>query len=184
MGGMKASVLIAAASSLLLTPAQADAAPQRTSQYTRTDKCRTVERNEEEGGWSVQACPGLAGYRLRVTEGDLRQNVVVELPRSGGRSGGERSLALAEATGSGGFSSIGASVEWRGTGTGRAFHPDALILRYIVVEDAERPERPTSYLVTVSLAHRRPCVTAKVPPGPAQNQRARAIADAPGRCLR
>lgn len=181
---MKASLLIVAASGLLLTPMQAAAAPQRTSQYTRTDKCRTVERNEEEGGWSVQACPGLGGYRLRLTEGDLRQNVVVELPRRGGHSGGERSLALAEATGSGGFSSIGASVEWRGTGAGQAFRPDALILRYIVVEDAERPERPTSYLVTVSLANRRPCVTAKVPPGPAQNDRARAIADAPGRCLR
>lgn len=181
---MKAPVLIAAASSLLLAVTQAHAAPQRTSQYTRTDKCRTVERNDEEGGWSVQACPGLAGYRLRLTEGDLRQNVVVELPRTGRGRGGERNLALAEATGSGGFSSIGATVEWRGTGRGRAFRPDALILRYAVVEDAERPERPTSYLVTVSLANRQPCVTAKVPPGPAQNARARAIADRPGRCLR
>jgi hypothetical protein len=158
--------------------AQAAPAPERTSQYTRTDKCRQIELNEDEGGWSVQRCPGLAGYRLRLTEGDLRQNVVVELPR-----GGERSLDLAEATGSGGFSSIGASVEWRGSGTGRAFRPDALILRYSVVEDQERPERPTSYLLTVSLANRRPCVSAKVRPGPGQNERARAIVDRPMRCL-
>lgn len=171
---MKRLLIIAA----LLLPMAAAAAP-RVSQYTRTDKCRTIELNEDEGGWSVQLCPGLAGYRLRVTEGDLRQNVVVLLPR-----GGERSLALSEATRSGGFSSLGPTVEWRGTGAGRAFRPDALILRYSVVEDAEHPERPTSYLLAVSLANRRPCVTAKVPPGPGQNERARRIADGPAACLR
>ena len=168
---------------ILLAGLPAAAAPQRTSQYTRTDKCRTIERNEEEGGWSVQVCPGLGGYRLRVTEGDLRQNVVVQFPGKGNRRGGERSLALAEATGSGGFSSIGETVEWRGSGAGRAFRPDALILRYIVVENPEQPEKPASYLLTVSLANRRPCVTAKVAPGPAQNERAHAIADGPAPCL-
>jgi hypothetical protein len=176
---MKRSLILAGLVTAALPTGQAAAAPQRTSQCTRTDKCRQVELNEDEGGWSVQACPGLAGYRLRVTEGDLRQDVVVELP-----GGGERRLALAETTGSGGFSSIGAVVEWRGPGSNRAFHPDALILRYAVVEDQEHPEQPTSYLLTVSLANRRPCVTAKVPPGPAQNERARAIADGPMRCLR
>lgn len=165
---------------VLTVPAgAATAAALPTSQYTRIDKCRTVELNEEEGGWSVQLCPGLAGYRLRVTEGDLRQNVVVLLPR-----GGERSLALSEATQSGGFSSLGSTVEWRGRGAGRGFRPAALILRYSVVEDAEHPERPTSYLLTVSLANRRPCVTAKVAPGPNQNERARRIADGPASCLR
>jgi hypothetical protein len=177
---MNPSILtLAAVLATAIAPMSASAAPQRVSQYTRTDHCRTIERNDDEGGWSVQACSGVAGYRLRVTEGDLRQNVIVELP---GR--GERSLALAEATGSGGFSSIGPRAEWRGTGAGRAFRPDALILRYDVVEDPERPERPTSYLLTVSLANRRPCITAKVPPGPAQNTQARAIADRPRRCLR
>lgn len=159
------------------------AAPPRSQQYTRLDKCRTVEVNEEEGGWAVQLCPGLAGYRLRVTEGDLRQNVVVLLPAGDGGKGAERSLALAEATGSGGFSSLGPVAEWRGRGAGRAFRPDALILRYNVVEDAEHPERPTSYLLTVSLAGRRPCVTAKIAPGPGQNARARALADRPLPCL-
>lgn len=163
----------------LLAAVPAQAAAPRSYQYTRTDKCRTLEMNAEEGGWSVQLCPGLAGYRLKVTEGDLRQNVVVLLPGQG-----ERSLALAEATGSGGFSSVGPVVEWRGTGQGRTFRPDALILRYSVVEDPDRPERPTSYLLAVTLAGRRPCITAKIAPGPGQNERARAAADRPGRCLR
>jgi hypothetical protein len=181
LAAMKRHALSLLLAGLLVAPALAQAAPAsgRTSQYTRTDKCRAVEFDEDEGGWSVQRCPGLAGYRLRLTEGDLRQNIVVELPR-----GGERSLDLAEATGSGGFSSIGASVEWRGKGAGRAFRPDALILRYAVVENQDRPEQPTSYLLTVSLANRRPCVTAKVSPGPGQNDRARAVVDGPMRCLR
>ncbi|MGN6357149.1 MAG: hypothetical protein ACTHLU_06675 [Novosphingobium sp.] len=168
--------------SVLLLPGAAQAAaPERALLYTRIDKCRTLELNQDEGGWSVQLCAGLAGYRLKVTEGDLRQNVVVLLPH-----GGERSLGLSEATRTGGFSSLGPVVEWRGRGRGRAFRPDALILRYAVVEDAEHPEhpeRPTSYLLTVSLANRRPCVTAKVPPGPGQNERARRIADGPAVCL-
>lgn len=91
---------------------------------------------------------------------------------------------MSEATRSGGFSSLGSTVEWRGQGRGRSFRPDALILRYVAVEDVEHPELPTSYLLTVSLANRRPCVTAKVPPGPAQNERARRIADGPAACLR
>ncbi|MFT4027309.1 MAG: hypothetical protein QM676_10975 [Novosphingobium sp.] len=168
---------------LLCLPLATAATVPRSFQYTRTDRCRTLETNADEGGWSVQLCPGLAGYRLKVTEGDLRQNVVVLLPGRNGGNGGERSLALAETTGSGGFSSVGPTVEWRGTGQGRGFRPDALILRYSVVEDPERPERPTSYLLAVSLAGRRPCVTAKIAPGLGQNERARAAADRPGRCL-
>jgi hypothetical protein len=161
------------------TAASAEAAPGRTQRYTRLDHCRTVERNEDEGGWSVRRCPGLAGYRLRRTEGDLRENLIVELP-----GGGEADLRLAEATGKGGFSSLGDTVEWRGRGWGPAFRPHALILRFVVVEDAERPERPTSYLLAVRLAGPRSCATAIVPPGPGQNAAARRLADTGDRCLR
>ena len=157
----------------------AEAAPGRTQRYTRMDHCRTLERNEDEGGWSVQRCPGLAGYRLRRTEGDLRQNLVIELP-----GGGEADLRLGEVTGKGGFSSLGEMVEWRGRGSGARFRPDSLILRYVVVEDPDRPERPTSYLVAVRLAGRRSCVTALVAPGRTQNAQTRALADRERQCLR
>jgi hypothetical protein len=157
---------------------QAQAAPERSQRYTRLDHCRTLERNEDEGGWSVQRCAGLAGYRLRRTEGDLRESLILELP-----GGGEADLRLAEATGKGGFSSLGETVEWRGRGKGRTFRPDAMILRFIVVEDPDRPERPTSYLLAVRLAGRRSCVTALVPPGAGQNARARTVADRTERCL-
>lgn len=176
---MTASARLACLAALAATALPAEAAPGPVSRYTHIDNCRTIERNEDEGGWSVQRCPGLAGYRLRRTEGDLRENLIVELP-----GGGEANLKLGEVTGKGGFSTLGATVEWRGRGAGRAFRPEALIVRFSVVEDAERPERPTSYLLAVRLAGRRSCVIAVVPPGPVQNGRARRQADAPGRCVR
>lgn len=159
----------------------AAAAPDdgRRSRYTRLDRCRLIERSPtDEGDYAALACPGLGGYRLRLIEDDLRQDLVVELP-----GGGERSLALSEATGSGGFSRLGETVEWRGEGNGEAFRPDAMILRYFVVENAETPERETSYLLTVALGQGRPCVTGKLPPGGEQNERARRLADGDAGCL-
>jgi hypothetical protein len=167
--------LLAVTAPALAVPAQA--APQLTSRYSRLDRCTVLERNKDEGGWSVQRCPGLAGYRLRRTEGDLRENLIVELP-----GGGEANLKLGEVTGKGGFSSLGDTAEWRGRGRGGAFRPESLIVRFVVVEDAERPERPTSYLLVVALG-RRPCVIGIVPPGANQNARSRRLADAAGPCL-
>lgn len=167
------------ASSAPGAPTATQSAPDtgRVSQYTRLDECRLLESETEEGSYSVSACPGLAGYGLRLTEDDLRQDLVVEMP-----GGGERSLALSEAT-SGGFSRIGESVEWRGGVEDGRFRPDAMIVRYFVVEDPDAPDKETAYLVTVSLANGRPCVAGRLAPGPDQNERARRMADGPLRCV-
>ncbi|HKX79645.1 MAG TPA: hypothetical protein VJM34_14090 [Novosphingobium sp.] len=150
----------------------------RVSRYTSVKGCRVTESNAEEGGWSVSACPGLGGYRLELTESDLRQNLVIRPP-----TGGEHGLDPAEATGSGGFSRIGETVEWRGTGEGAAFRPRALIVRYLVVENPDRPSVETGYLLTVRLANGGPCITGRLPPGPEQNEKARDLADGKGRCI-
>lgn len=151
----------------------------RVSRYTRLGGCRVVKSNPDEGGWSISACPGLAGFGLRLSEDDLRQDLAIVLP-----GGGERGLQLAEATGSGGFSRLGDTVEWRGAEEGGSFRPEALILRYLVVENPDTPQKETSYLLAVSLAGGKPCVTAKLAPGPDQNERARQVADGEGRCLK
>lgn len=151
----------------------------RAVRYTRLDKCRVIESTTAEGGWYSAECPGPAGYALRHTEGDLRQNIVVVPPQ-----GEETSLALSEATRRGGFSRLGETVEWRGTGEGEGFRPDALILRFFVIEDPEQPRQETSYLLPVSLGSDKPCVAAMVPPGAGQNERARRIADGAMKCLR
>lgn len=147
----------------------------RVSRYTSLSDCRVVRSAPDEAGFSESSCPGLGDYRLKLVEADGRQNLMLV---SGGR---EHNLRLSSVS-SGGFSELGKRIEWRGHGQDGSFHPDALILRYDVVENFDQPTRPTSYLLPVSL-ERTPCLSAKIRPGPGQNDRARAAADGRGKCL-
>ena len=52
-------------------------------------------------------CRGVAGYTLLLSEGDLRQNIIVVTPQ-----GAKHSLELWDVV-SGGFSSVGPKAEWR-----------------------------------------------------------------------
>ena len=146
------------------------AGPERVSAYTSLDDCPVLRSNPDEGGFYESECPGEAGYKLRVTESDLRQTVAVVAP-----DGASHGLHLASVSG-GGFSELGDTVEWRGSRQGGVFVPDALVLRHEVVTDPEG-EREVSYLVAVRLAGT-PCAIARIAPGPGQNEKARAAADA------
>ncbi|MCC2977249.1 hypothetical protein LK533_11265 [Sphingomonas sp. PL-96] len=156
------------------TPSATAAPPARVSRYTSLQSCQTIELVPEEG-YSRVACPGLADYRLEVVDGDAREEMMLL------RNGKQHRLGLVAAS-SGGFSKLGDRIEWRGREENGAFRPDAIVLRYAVVEDPNEPTRPTSYLVPVSLLPT-PCISDRIPPGPGQNERARAIADGPRRCL-
>lgn len=147
----------------------------RVSRYTSLSDCRVLRSAPDEAGFSESTCPGLGDYRLKLVEADGRQNLLLV---SGGR---EHNLRLSSVT-SGGFSELGKRIEWRGREQDGSFRPDALILRYDVVENFDQPTRPTSYLLPVSL-ERTPCLSAKIRPGAGQNDRARAAADGPGKCL-
>jgi len=149
--------------------------PLRISTYTSLDDCPVLRSNPDEGGFYESECPGEAGYKLRVTESDLRQTVAVIAP-----DGASHGLRLSSVSG-GGFSELGDTVEWRGTTKGGVFVPDALVLRHEVVTDPEG-EKEVSYLVAVRLAGT-PCAVARIAPGPGQNEKARAAADAGGKCL-
>jgi hypothetical protein len=151
-----------------------DEAPERAYRYTSLAECEVVRDEREEMPFVETLCPGPAGWTLRVTDSDARQNVIVVAP--GGR---EASLELSR-IGGGGFSSLGEAAEWRGP-AGPDFAPDSLIVRYRVAEKAP-PEPETAYLLAIDLTPR-PCVVARVAPGPAQNEVARARADDPGTCL-
>lgn len=148
--------------------AAGDAAP--VSRYTTLRDCRPVETVPDEGGYARSACPGLGGYGLERVEADGRDNLLVVTPQ-----GRKESLRLPSRS-AGGFSSLGDTVEWRGTLAGGGFRPQALILRHAVVEDALHPERRTSYLWAVSLAGV-PCPVGRIPPGEGQNEKAREMAD-------
>jgi hypothetical protein len=156
------------------TATSTETATGRASKYTSLGACRTTRTAPDEAGFATSDCPGIGGYRLRLIDSDARQNLMLV-----GRDGKEHSLRLSEA-GGGGFSRIGERIEWRGAQADGPFRPDALVLRYAVVENPANPTRETAYLLPVSLT--KSCVAARIPPGPDQNTRARAIADAQMQC--
>ncbi|MFV0624855.1 hypothetical protein ACBY01_12715 [Sphingomonas sp. ac-8] len=158
------------------TPAASESpAVGRVSRYTSLDECQLVRSAPEEAGFFESTCPGLGGYRLTLVEADGRHNLMIVADDT------QHNLRL-PSIGSGGFSELGKRIEWRGREEDGRFRPDALILRYAVVENPDQPSRPTSYLLSVSLAQT-PCLSAKIAPGADQNARARAVADGPRRCL-
>ena len=165
---------IAAGASAETSPAPSDETAPRAHRYSSLSDCEVVREEREEMPFVETLCAGPAGWALRVTDSDARQNLIVVA-----HDGRETSLELSR-IGGGGFSSLGDTAEWRGP-TGSDFKPDALIVRYRVAENPH-PEPETAYLLVVDLAPR-PCVVARVAPGPAQNDIARARADDPGACL-
>ena len=145
-------------------------APDDRSRFTSIDptRCRLLEENIEEGGWWRRLCQGSADYKLELSESDLRQDIVVM------EEGGRRSeLGLSELVANGAFNALGKTAEWRGKDPAR---PDALIVRLGVASDPEGKKPDISNLVVARLKPSA-CVVAVVPPGPGQNERARAIAD-------
>lgn len=81
------------------------------SVYTNLDEknCKTLESSTEGTGWYRGECKGIGGYKLHVTEGDIRQSIDVIAPNKN-----KYELDFIGHV-SGGFSSVGAKAEWRGT---------------------------------------------------------------------
>ena len=148
-------------------------AQTRTSSYTNLDPkfCKTLKVSSSEGGEYQGRCPGVAGYTLLVTEGDLRQNITVVTPK-----GTKHSLELWSVV-SGAFSSLGPKAEWRMTKVRNKSNPTSLIVRYNASENTEKPEQTTSYLAVIKITSTEICVTDKVLPGANANVEARNLAD-------
>lgn len=151
------------------------AAPEERFRYTRLTGCTLTRSAPDEAGFFEHECPGEGGYRLRHVEADLREDLVVLAA-----GGAEHDLGLTMLA-RGAFNSLGETVEWRGDAPAGGFAPAALIVRQTVMEDPDPNVPEVSYLVVARLTPR-PCVVGRVPPGPEQNQRARALADADRPC--
>jgi hypothetical protein len=158
---------------LLACAATAAAQPNR-SLYTPIGgkQCRTIKSAEAGDDGYEARCRGTAGYTLKLSEGDLRQNITVITPR-----GKEHSLDLWNVV-SRGFSSVGPKAEWRMAKQKNKTVPVALILRYNASEDPEKPDKRTSYLAVAKITPTEICVTDKISPGPTANEDARRAADA------
>jgi hypothetical protein len=133
--------------------------------------CKALEENATEG-WAKGRCRGTAGYMLDWSEGDLRQTLNVIDPK-----GRDFPLELWSTVASG-FSSLGDKAEWRVKKVGKQASPIALIVRYNVSEDPEKPEKTTSYLTVSKITADEVCVTDVVKPGSDANTKARELADA------
>lgn len=144
-----------------------------TSVYTALDvaNCKTLESSEEGGGWYKGRCKGISGYDLLLMEGDLRQTIIVVDPKKK-----EHPLELWN-TVSHGFSSVGDKAEWRIQKQGSKSVPIALIVRFNVSENPERPEKNTSYLVVSKITATTSCVTDVIKPQANANELARKLAD-------
>jgi len=162
-------VLIAAA----LFAGSSVAAAQNRSVYTPLDtkNCRQVKSPNTDEDDFLGRCRGVAGYHLLLSEGDLRQNLIVVTPK-----GTEHSLELWDVV-SGGFSTVGPRVEWRMAQQNGKLSPVALIIRYNANEDAEHPNKLMSYLAVAKITAGEVCVTDKILPSVAANEAARRAAD-------
>lgn len=141
---------------------------QIKSVYTDLDdtKCKTVEPTDDEGGSYSGICPGTAGYKLNLLEGDLRQSITVIDPKAK-----KHELRFWEFFGA--FSAVGPKAEWRMKGK----TPVALIVRLNVSEDVEDSSKLTSYLIVAKITSTMACVTDIIKPSKTQNADARKAAD-------
>ena len=141
-----------------------------TSVYTDlTDKaCKTLESDSSGSGWYKGQCQGINGYKLILTEADIRQSIDVITPK-----GKSFPLDLINNV-SLHFSTVGKKAEWRIAANKQ---PVALILRYNAKEDAADPAKVTSYLVVSKVTDKLVCITDIVKPQPNANEIARQLAD-------
>ncbi|MFT3744874.1 MAG: hypothetical protein QM785_11360 [Pyrinomonadaceae bacterium] len=139
---------------------------QNTSVYTPTsDKICKAQKIPEAGDY-VGICPGTAGYKIELIEGDLRQTLNIIPPNKKKHELNLTSFYSA-------FSAVGEKLEWRL----KKGVPVALIARYNVA-DPEGVGKGTSYLMVAKISKTGSCVTDVVPPGAKQNEEARTLADA------
>ncbi len=143
------------------------AAAQNKSVYTstKTSACRTIKSNPNEGGSYEGECAGVGGYKVRLSEGDIRQTLDIITPA-------KKKFELNFWGFYTGFSSIGEKIEWRTKGG----VPVALIARFNVA-GSEDSSKSVSYLMVSKIGKASSCVTDVVLPGANQNVRARELAD-------
>jgi hypothetical protein len=140
--------------------------PGRVSNFTRLDDkvCKTTNYDRETGDWSG-ACPGVGGYTLEWSIGDLRDDL--EIIRGKHRT----QIGIPQIVSNGAFDSIGTTLEWRGPVDRQ---PDVLLARVHVARSDGTSD--SGRLAIVRLGEK-PCIVAVVPPQSSQSDKARAIAD-------
>jgi hypothetical protein len=151
----------------LLMVVAADAQNKSVYTSTRTSACKTIASFPDEGGSYIGECRGVAGYKVQLLEGDIRQTLNVMTPAN-------KKFELDFWGFYGGFSYIGPKIEWRT----KAGVPVALIARFNVANAEGDIQKSTSYLMIAKIGKNANCVTDIVLPSATQNADARVLADA------
>jgi hypothetical protein len=132
----------------------------------------TCSREKETGiVTSEHECPGVAGYRVIVTNVDGRASITVITPEKK-----QFDLGLSRMC-KGGFGSVGQKAEWRVTDQGGRQVPMALIVR-VNCQSSDVPARTVSYLSVSKITEHEVCLTDGIPAVRDANVRARVAADA------
>lgn len=169
---MKTKLLIPAVSLIFIFSIYGSAQTAKIeSVYTSLDtkNCKTLESSTEEAGWYLGECKGVGGYKLQLTEGDLRQSINVIAPN--------KKKHQLDLTGnvSTAFSSVGEKAEWRVVRKGKSVTPVALIVRYNASENSDDANKLNSYLVVSKITKGKICVTNVLKSS--TNEAARKLAD-------
>jgi hypothetical protein len=151
------------------------AAAQTTSYYTKlTEKtCQEREADPESGVLYEAECEGVAGYKIILWEGDLRQFLYLKSPN--GETLGPDLTKINNTL----FSFIGKTVEWRVVKKGKTIKPSAIIFRYNIYKTPDSADKAESLLVVVKITKDNACIVGTVKPDVKnQNKKARELADA------
>ncbi|WEF33543.1 hypothetical protein [Pseudoduganella chitinolytica] len=162
--------------------AAAVAQNQVTSAYSPlTDAACSAKVDDSTTGAQTMECPGVHGYRLRVTEDDERSSVDVVTPD--GRSFALNFWDVVTR----GFSTLGSHAEWRSKVVNGTAIPFAVIVGVNALDqrDPDNPH-PLPLLAVARISRDEVCVTHRIDAAhPGATSRARiAAAQALAPCLR
>jgi hypothetical protein len=132
----------------------------------KANNCRTISTTQLG---STQVCKSFASIKVLVVDNDLRQNIILK------REENLYDLDFFTKVSSH-WSILGDKIEWRYRKKDR-YHPVAMIVRFNVSEDLNKPNKMTSYLVVSKITSNNICIVGKIVPQANQNQLARDMAE-------
>lgn len=168
--GAEVKIILMCAAWLILFCAASAEAQEIRSQYTGVSekKCRTLE--EEPGMYILLECAGAGGYKLKLADVDLRQNLAVVTP-----AGKEYDLDFNTEY----FSYVSGKAEWRVKKANGKTVPAALVIRFYTQENPRNDLDVTAYFLAVKITADEICGVDVIKASAARaHQKARQSADA------
>jgi len=118
-------------------------------------RCRFIADDGAVGDYAEKRCPGLGGARVHTVARPSRVSLSFRWGKAkGGAEGGAKTGHIVQSWG------LGTKLEWRGTGTKRAFEPYAAIVTAIVRD--QDAEKNYNVLAVIRIEPRNACLIAAI----------------------